>query len=559
MRYGKHTLCEKDLPYNQSIYVKLRGSVNKIFQDLVFICACSVCVIMPFYGSILGNLFGVEVFNGCNDWDRFNGILESSSTVTNTCTKFPTNFYTFGLSAVRALEKACGNNQTFTEEYSLSADFKFSLSLTTLLFIILVFVDVFDICSWPKTWDVQKSITFEAMVKKADRLLNSAEVGRIIAKSKETLENSNAKRKRSRTPAKKKKEIVRKTNRRSLNKVLADAAISPFETISTHCYEEMFSEPPRIIFFEEEGSGKNTLKPAFFSRTGNVYSNFIYIFASIYIILVNFKNETFLPFQTSDFIFGVLLFLLAILSIIWHGSHYNQIHVYDLASMDFCIAYCIIRIICMVPAAKMFQKILKSNIFYGIADQFAENLNDSTFAWKVSGTTCTTVCICFLLFLFWNKDVTHGDLEHSCNFSGRKRLILGEMDMFAGCLYLIMPIVYFTLPILLQMFVFKTAGSLFLSFLAASTLSIGWSYRFTERFCLDGNVLMRFAWKRFSIIDHSDFNTTKSFLRKFWDFNTSLVYGILFSPTAVLHWTTGLTLLFAYAHCKSIESEMMGE
>ena len=172
----------------------------------------------------------------------------------------------------------------------------------------------------------------------------------------------------------------------------------------------------------------------------------------------------------------------------------------------------------------VFQKILKSNIFYGIADQFAENLNDSTFAWKVSGTTCTTVCICFLLFLFWNKDVTHGDLEHSCNFSGRKRLILGEMDMFAGCLYLIMPIVYFTLPILLQMFVFKTAGSLFLSFLAASTLSIGWSYRFTERFCLDGNVLMRFAWKRFSIIDHSDFNTTKSFLRKFWDFNTSLVY-----------------------------------
>ena len=204
----------------------------------------------------------------------------------------------------------------------------------------------------------------------------------------------------------------------------------------------------------------------------------------------------------------------------------------------------------MMPAAKAFQKFLTSGVFRGITDNWAENLNDSYFAWNVSGTTCTTVCICFILFLFWNKDVMHGDLEHSCNFSGRKRLILGEMDMLAGCLYLIMPIVYFMLPILLQIFVFKTAGSLLLSFLAALTLSIGWSYRFTERFCLDGNVLMRSAWKRFSIIDHSsDFNTTaKSFMRKCWSFNVSLVYGILFSPTAVLHWTTGLTFCYLHMH-----------
>ena len=126
------------------------------------------------------------------------------------------------------MEKACGNNQTFlTEEYSLSADFKFSLSLTILLFNILVFVDVFDIFSWPKTWDVQKSITFEAMVKKAESLviqpqwLNPRRARRIVKQ----------KRKRSRTPAKKKC-IITKTNR-SLNKALTDTAISPFETIST--------------------------------------------------------------------------------------------------------------------------------------------------------------------------------------------------------------------------------------------------------------------------------------------------------------------------------------
>ena len=81
----------------------------------------------------------------------------------------------------------------------------------------------------------------------------------------------------------------------------------------------------------------------------------------------------------------------------------------------------------------------------------------------------------------------------ACRFSGRKRLVLGEMDMFGACLYLTMPIVYFTLPILLQIFVFKTAGSYILSFSAGFTLSVGWSYRFTERFCLDGNILMKNA------------------------------------------------------------------
>ena len=47
-----------------------------------------------------------------------------------------------------------------------------------------------------------------------------------------------------------------------------------------------------------------------------------------------------------------------------------------------------------------------------------------------------------------------------------------------------------------------------------------------ERFCLDGNVLMNLA--------RDGIGPTRT------------VAAAIISPTAVLHWTTGLTLLFAY-------------
>ena len=573
----KKKVTEKELPYNQSIYMKMRASwsINKTLQDVIFISACIMCVLMPFHGKILSDLFGVSVF-GYKDsnWDASNNIMEFSSDIM--FENFPINFYWFGHFTFQAVEHAVlpkeSNNNVTAEEFSFSSDFKMAFYMTISLFLILVCIDSLDMVSWPKAWlkeGVQKAITFEELVATTTTTITAAGGGAEEKKveEKEKTKNNDGKspksdkklKKRSRTPGKKRKNnnVIEKTNK-DLNKVLVDAAISPFETITTHCYEEMFSEPMRIVHFER--NGKKALKPALFSRTGNVYSNFIYIFASIYVILVNGKLENFAPFQIPDLIFGIMLFILAILSIVWHGSHYNKIHVYDLASMDFCIGYCIIRLLCMVPASKTFSTFLASKFFNGITDSLVVNyLNDSNFGWNLSGIICTTVCILFLMFLFRNKDTMHGDLEHSCGFSGRKRLVLGEMDMFGACLYLTMPIVYFTLPILLQIFVFKTAGSYILSFSAGFTLSVGWSYRFTERFCLDGNILMKNAWNNLIIIGNhrADTAITKSFFHKVFDFIISLIYGTLFSPTAVLHWATGFTLLFAYSHCKSIENEMM--
>ena len=70
---------------------------------------------------------------------------------------------------------------------------------------------------------------------------------------------------------------------------------------------------------------------------------------------------------------------------------------------------------------------------------------------------------------------------------------------------------------------------------------------------------MKNAWNNLIIIGNhrADTAITKSFFHKVFDFIISLIYGTLFSPTAVLHWATGFTLLFAYSHCKSIENEMM--
>ena len=47
-----------------------------------------------------------------------------------------------------------------------------------------------------------------------------------------------------------------------------------------------------------------------------------------------------------------------------------------------------------------------------------------------------------------------------------------------------------------------------------------------------------------------------SVFRKVWGFLLGGL-GCVISPTAVLHWMTGWTLIFAYAHGRTIEMELM--
>ena len=137
-------VTEKELPYNQSIYMKMRASwsINKTLQDVIFISACIMCVLMPFHGKILSDLFGVSVF-GYKDsnWDASNNIMEFSSDIM--FENFPINFYWFGHFTFQAVEHAVlpkeSNNNVTAEEFSFSSDFKMAFYMTISLFLILVF------------------------------------------------------------------------------------------------------------------------------------------------------------------------------------------------------------------------------------------------------------------------------------------------------------------------------------------------------------------------------------------------------------------------------------
>ena len=105
------------------------------------------------------------------------------------------------------------------------------------------------------------------------------------------------------------------------------------------------------------------------------------------------------------------------------------------------------------------------------------------------------------------------------------------------CLYATLPVIYLALPFGTQVFALRNSGSVVAFKWAVSTLAAGWGYRMCERFCLDGNVLMDLACK------HTRDGTGAA----------RTVAAAIVSPTAVLHWTTGLTLLFAYAGARTLE------
>ena len=62
--------------------------------------------------------------------------------------------------------------------------------------------------------------------------------------------------------------------------------------------------------------------------------------------LGGFRRQTPNPFLVADTIFGVMLLILASLSVIWHASNAPKSQYIDLWSMDSCIAYLIIRCAC---------------------------------------------------------------------------------------------------------------------------------------------------------------------------------------------------------------------
>jgi hypothetical protein len=94
------------------------------------------------------------------------------------------------------------------------------------------------------------------------------------------------------------------------------------------CYDEMFCEPTRPW-------------PALIRRPGNVLSNAIYLYGSCLVLLGSWQLAH--TFCVPDALFGIMLLILFVLSVIWHASNAPTSQYIDLWSMDSTIAYLIVR------------------------------------------------------------------------------------------------------------------------------------------------------------------------------------------------------------------------
>lgn len=179
-----------------------------------------------------------------------------------------------------------------------------------------------------------------------------------------------------------------------------------WNTNNRQCYTEMFCE-----------SDANPSRRTLVKRPGNTYSNFIYLYGSIVILIsvaqIGFTNRFVVP----DAIFGVMMLILALLSVTWHASNAPKSQYIDLWSMDSCIAYLILRIACLGELA-----------FLKWAFSMSTNAATSA-AW----VTCTVL---YVLVILGNakkqwSDHKHEFLDAGCPFAGRTMLLAGR-DIVTG-------------------------------------------------------------------------------------------------------------------------------
>ena len=279
------------------------------------------------------------------------------------------------------------------------------------------------------------------------------------------------------------------------------------------CYEEMFCEPTRQPL---PATGRG---PRLVAHPGNTYSNFLYLFTGIMVLLAAPGTAFWMP----DAMFGAMLVLLSVFSVVWHACSGAKTHYPDLWAMESCIVYLILRACCIAllwyrGAAGWVAPVVTATVYGGLI---------------------------YAIGLFrLGPGLAHlsgpGPFDNGLLVSGRRRLLNrgrpDNRDLGTGgvCLFLGMPALYFILPTLANVLVTGTVGSLTAATIAGCSLGLGWSLRMFERFVLDGWVPM---------------NAILSAAPSLW----RTVGAAVVSPTAIFHWCTGVTLLSGYAWVRSIE------
>lgn len=293
-----------------------------------------------------------------------------------------------------------------------------------------------------------------------------------------------------------------------------------WNTQDSLCYNDMFCEPTR--------RGKLV------GHLGNTYSNLIYLFGSL-CVLTSACTSSGNPFWVADGLFGIMLLILAGCSVVWHASNARRSQYPDLWSMDCCIAYLILRFCAL-----------------GLLCLLQQRQVPQPERWAAG--TCALL-FCALILLNARKQLAHSRgqvFDVSFTWSGRGRLCNRDMDVAKCCLFAGMPVLFMLAPILLQVWVFRGIGSALASTAATACLVVGWSTRMGERFVLDGWVPMLWVRRTRSRVLAWHHGPLKQA-------GEALCYGAAaaVSPTAVLHWFTGATLVLGYAHVRSIQDMVM--
>ena len=208
--------------------------------------------------------------------------------------------------------------------------------------------------------------------------------------------------------------------------------------------------------------------------------------------------------------------------------------------MDSCIVYLLVRCLCL-------------GVVYGLQHTRARDLlQELSVNSQLVGSFSCTLIFGWLVFGIGRAQVrNYQSGAYDTNgppFSGRNRMHnqgkKGNYDISTGgvCIFWAMPCMYMILPSLLH-FLCGSAGSVSAAVVLCATLALGWSIRMFERFALDG-------WWPMNFIKH---HSQGSDYVKSW-----VVVAALMSPTAWLHWHTGITLLFGYIRVRSMDLVLMG-
>jgi len=302
------------------------------------------------------------------------------------------------------------------------------------------------------------------------------------------------------------------------------------------CYLQMFSEAGAT-------GAARLVAGHLVAAPGNTYSNLFYWLAGLSVLASSLGGAALgvdpavaSPFWLPDACYGALVTSLAFFSTGWHATNRPAFHYHDLATMECTIAYLIVRVPCVGLVGANGTGASACLALYAVA---AALIFRHKWGWREAG-----------------------QLHWGCPFAGRWRLHLNgtqaqtasphtfklqqnddgaagaasgdDIGMVDVCLYCALPVLYLALPFGTQVLALEDAGSVVAHSLAVNALALGWGYRMWERFCLDGNPLMAWVLKR-----------PQGLVRT--------LGAAIVSPTAILHWTTGLTLLFAYAGARTLE------